>query len=397
MAMLRIITFGGLQISKGKKAPLIAGRNTKMWELLKHLLANYPNPVTLEKLVATVCTEEDMNDPGRNIRALVYRMRKTLERHGCDPDHILSSNGSYHWNKNIACFIDFVEFRKFLDEAEAPGKSDDERIASYKAAIALYHGEFMGEKWSDTDSWAFNFVVFYRRLFLQAVESLADLYEKRLDYDNVISLYNSAILIEPYEETLFARQIQTLIKNGEYALAKRQYRQIEKFFMKEYQIAPSNDLQRLHEEAIKADIRKPAELGNIKARFDESTKHNGPILCAPDTFRHIYRFGKRADERAAIPVYLGKITLMTDGEKNFTKTEHEQAMKVTLRVLLDNLRKGDLVCRYSANQFLLMLTTKNSINIKEGLRRIDEVLAREPEWSHFYMETEIIPLSDTEG
>jgi len=395
--MLHIRTFGGLNISYGEKMSLVTGRNTKMWELLKYVLACYPNPVTIDKLIEAVWPDDSANDdPAKNIRDIVYRLRRVLSRYGGEENYILFTNGCYIWNRASNCYIDFVEFNKYLREAEEPGKSDEERIASYNAVISLYQGEFMGEKWSVMETWAANFVSFYRRLFLQAVDSLGYLYENRLDYESVISLYNRTILVEPYEESLYTRQIQVLIKNGEYALAKRQYRQIEKFFLKEFQIAPSQTLQRLYEEAIKADIRRPVALSKIKERFDESNVHSGPILCAPDTFRHIYRFGKRADERVPIPVFLGKMTLLSDGTQEFSKIEYEQAMKTTLRILLENLRKGDIVCRYSSNQFLLMLTTKNTRIVNEGLNRIDELFGKEAMSSHFSVETEIVRISEIE-
>ena len=398
--MLQIRTFGGLHISFGEKMTLVTGRHTKMWELLKYLLTCYPNPVTIEKLSEVVFHDDDAKDPAKNIRDIIYRLRKMLAQHGGDQDYIFFTNGSYLWNEAAECFIDFVEFNKFLREAEALGKSDAERIFSYNAAIDLYRGDFMGEKWLIMETWASNFAVFYKRLFLQAVDSLADLYEKQLDYERVISLYNKAILVEPYEESLYTNQIQSLIKNGEYALAKRQYLKIEKFFLKEFNIAPSQTLQLLHEEAIKADIRKPTALAKIKERFDETAAHTGPILCAPETFRQIYRFGRRTKERVKFPVFLGKMTISSDDEIHLTKADYEKAMKTIQSILLKNLRKGDIVCRFSPNQYLLMLTAQKSSDLREGFRmrigRILEKHARDPNWSRFRLETEIVGIMDAE-
>ena len=391
--MLNIRTFGGFHISYGEQGPLVIGRNTKMWNLLKCLLAYYPKSVTINKLVEAVCSDDNAYDSANNIKAIVYRLRKTLSLHGGKQDYILFTNGNYLWKHDANCFVDFVEFSNLLRAAEAPGKSDDERISSYNAVISLYSGDFLGEKWSNGETWASNFVVFYRRLFLQAVDSLGHLYERQLDYDSVILLYNKAILIEPYEESLYTRQIQVLIKNGKYAMAKRQYRQIEKFFLKEFETTPSKTLQDLYEEAIKADTRKPTALNRIKKQFDESAMHGGPLLCAPDTFSHIYRYGKRTDELVELPVFLGKITLLSNGEKSFSRDEIELAMKALQSILIGMLRKGDIVCRYSPNQILLMLTT-NSLHIQEGIRRIDTLLESEPEWNHFLLETELVQIRD---
>jgi DNA-binding SARP family transcriptional activator len=219
--------------------------------------------------------------------------------------------------------MDFIEFKKLLYEAYDLDKADEERISSYNSAISLYKGEFMGEKWSLLEKWASNFVLFYKRSFLNAVESLSNLYEQRLDYESIISLHNKALLVEPFEESLYARLIQVLIKSGEYSIAERQYRQLEKFFSREFNVPPSLTLQNLYEEATKASVRQSGALHKIKERFDERVEREskGPILCAPDTFAQIYSYSKRVDERIMLPVFLSKITLLSDGTGNLTKAE----------------------------------------------------------------------------
>ena len=363
-----------------------------MWELLKYLLACYPNPVPLDKLIEALSPDEGANDPVKNVKNIVYRLRKALSSIGDGQDYILFANGCYLWNYDAKCSIDFVEFNRHLREAEVQGKSDEERISSYDAAISLYHGEFMGEKWSLLDTWASNFVSFYRRLFLQTVESLSNIYERNLDYESIISLHNKALLIEPYEESLYARLIQVLIKHGEYALAKRQYKQIEKLFAKELNSTPSQTLQDLHEEALKAAVRQPVALSKIKELFDKSSSYNGPILCAPDTFTHIYRYGKRVDERVVFPAFLSKLSILSDGKKDFSKAELEHAMRTLLRILLATLRKGDIVCRYSPNQFLLMFATMNAAGLNQGMQRVNSFFMEELKHTELQLEMEIIPI-----
>jgi DNA-binding SARP family transcriptional activator len=367
-----------------------------MWKLLKYLLACYPSPVALDKLIESVWSDEEVTDPGKNVRDVIYRLRRTFLSLGSNQEYILFTNGCYFWNPNAECFMDFVEFKKYLYGAEDAEKSEEERISSYNDAISLYRGEFMGEKWSFLETWASNFVNFYKRLFLNAVESLSNLYDLRLDYESIISLHNKALLAEPFEETLYARLIQVLIKNGEYALAERQYRQIEKFFSKEFDAPPPQTLQDLYEEAVKASVRKPAALARIKELFDERAEHKGPIFCAPDTFTQIYSYGKRVDDRIMLPVFLGKVTVLSDGKTDLTKAELEQAMKTMLRILLCNLRKGDIICRYSPNQFLMLLTTTKDSNLKQGMQRMDSLFRQESEINQVRLEIEIIPLKDLE-
>ena len=72
--MLKIRTFGGFHVSCDKQASLVIGRSAKMWELLKCLLAYYPNPVTTDKLVEAVWPDGSVNDPVKNIKDIVYRL-----------------------------------------------------------------------------------------------------------------------------------------------------------------------------------------------------------------------------------------------------------------------------------------------------------------------------------
>ena len=393
--MLHIRTFGGLHISyEGRTTSLLPGRNTKMWKLLKYLLACYPTPVTLEKLVDAVWDDDDAVDPGKNVRDVIYRLRKTFLFLGCKQDYILFTNGCYFWNPDDNCIMDFVEFNKYLQKADDKETSNEERIHCYNSAVSLYRGEFMGEKWSFLETWASNFVSYYKRLFLQAVESLSNLYEQQLDYGSVISLHNKALLVEPHEESLYTRLIQILIKNGEYSLAEHQYRHMEKFFAKEFDAPPPQTLQDLYEEAVVAGARQPAALNRIKELFDEKSMPLGPILCAPDTFTQIYNYGKRVDERIMLPVYLSEVTLLSDGKTDLTKVELEHNMKRLLQFLLHALRKGDIICRYSPNQYLMMLTAANTSNFRQSLQRIDLLFRKDMEPSQIRLEIEVTPIKD---
>ena len=393
--MLNIQTFGGLHITyQGETPSFLPGRSTKMWKLLKYILACFPSPVTMDKLIEVGWSDDEVSDPSKNVRDVIYRLRKAFLSLGNDQDYILFTNGCYFWNPNIDCYLDFVEFNKFLNEAEDVEKSDDERVFLYDAAISLYKGEFMGEKWTTWETWASNFVQFYKRLFLNAVDTLSNIYEQRLEYENIISLHNKALLAEPLEESLYARLIQVLIKNGEYTLAERQFRQIEKYFLKEFNTTPPQTLQDLYEEAAKASVRKPAALLRIKELFDERAEQIGPVLCAPDTFTQIYNYGKRVDERIMLPVFLGKVTVLSDGKEDLTKAELELAMKTMSKVLLSNLRKGDIICRYSLNQFLMLLTTVNNSSIQQGMQRINSLFKEETEIFKIKLEIEVIPLKE---
>jgi DNA-binding SARP family transcriptional activator len=397
--MLRIRTFGGFSIEYGDHTPLdLSNKNAKIWELMKYLIACYTKPVTAEKLSGIMWPDGSVSDPTRSVRDIVYRLRRTLETYAGGQSYVLFANGCYFWNPKAECSIDVVDFNAFLNEAGDPARSDKDRAVAYNAALSLYQGEFMGGKRSAADAWVVNFVNWYRRLFLQAVESLSDIYERHFDYENIILLYNRAILIDPYEEALYVRQIQILIKNGEYALAQRQYRQIEKIMSREFDAAPSKTLQDLYDEARRASAHQSDTLDRIKRELEEKALQRGALFCAPDTFRQIYYYDKRADERIPFPIFLSMITVRCgeeEQEEQAGKTEREQAMKTLLRVLLNNLRKGDIVCQHSQNQFLLMLTAISASRAQLALERMCALFEKAFGPGPVQLKTEIVPMKSS--
>ena len=368
---LEIVTFGSFYISDGVNVNTDAATGkSKIWSLLKYLVAFYGKPVSADQLADAIWSDDDYSDPAKLLRDTIYRLRKALTSCFGDRPFITFDHGNYLWNPEIDCRVDFLEFDKLLENAQDGTKSYDERVTLYKAAIDLYQGPFMRD--STIEIWTMNFTNYYRRLFLQAIDDLADLYEAESRLDEVTALYDNAIASEPYEERLYVRQIQALILNGEYAHARQQYRLFEKTLMREFGAKPSQNLERLSYEIDKAVENQTGDFEQIAQILESGNKKQGAVLCGPETFRQIYVLDKRSDERVNFPIYLVLITYNIIVEMDDYDTEHETkaAMKALRQVLLQSLRRGDVVSQYSKNQFLLMLTVHDNDGGLVAVRRI---------------------------
>jgi len=374
--ILKIYTFGSFSIACGDQMiSTITTRNSRMWSAMKYLVAYRGKPVPVERLADTLWQDDDCPDPAKSVKDIIYRLRKALSASGGDEAYILSNPGSYCWNPDLPCYIDFTDFEKLLAFARDAGENPDERILCYNRAIDLYKGAFLGD--SDSELWALSFVNHYKRLYLQAVEELADIYAQRYSLEEIILLYDKAIAIEPSEEALYIRQIQVLIQNGEYALARRQYRHIERILMREFDVKPSKVLQNLLNEINVASSGKTDDLDDIKKRFDQGSALKGALICGPETFRQIYCYDKRSEDRIEFPVFFVVMGLTINLKEDNNEESLKAAMKVLRQIMLRTLRRGDIVSQYSSNQFLLMLTTDNNMGGHAAMNRIKRLFEKE--------------------
>ena len=368
---LRIYTFGRFQVAGETHESVDAiSKQSKMWSVLKYLIAFHGKTVPVERLYDIIWPEGNISNTDRMLRQIVYRLRKTLAVYGEGKPFVLYHSGNYSWNQHTECWIDVLEFNRLLGLARDASKPWEERAALYNETIDLYEGPFLGD--SSTEIWTLPFSDYYRRLFLQAVNELADIYDSKAMLDEIVLLYDKAIASEPHEEPLYIRQIQTLIINGEYAHAKQQYRYFEKIMMQDLGIKPSQNLERLYYEIDKATINEPGNFEEITQLLEEGNKKQGAFFCGPETFRQIYILDKRSEERIQFPVFLSLITvtLSPDTEKSSMERELKDAMRILRQVLLSSLRNGDVIAQYSKSQFILMITALDEKGGQAALYRM---------------------------
>jgi DNA-binding SARP family transcriptional activator len=368
---LRFYTFGRFQISDGASDFTEATNNKgKAWSVLKYLIAYYGKPVPVARLAEAIWTGKATGDPSRILCNTIYRLRKALIAYGGDQQYILHSHGSYLWNPEIDCWVDFLEFDKLLGQARDAKNSYEERIALYNAALDIYAGPFLRDSFVET--WMLTLTDYYRRLFLQATDELADLYEEESAFDDVVLLYDKAIAIEPFEEPLYVRQILTLVNNGEYEHARLQYRLFEKILMREFGTKPSKNLERLYFDIDKASMNQTSSLEEITQLLEEGNKKKGAFFCGPETFRQIYIFDKRSEERVNYLVFLALITfkLRPGVDESQKESELKHAMRELRKTLLRSLRNGDVIAQHSNCQYIIMLTVMNDNGGLIALRRM---------------------------
>ena len=389
-----INTFGGFNIFFEDRAlsdtPI---RRGKMWIILKFLITHHKRSVSVEELIDLLWSDGDCSNPAGSLNTMICRLRKILSEFFGDSEFqcISYSNGQYSWNPTVKCIIDTAEFEKTIVQAKDGAKTTGERIASYEKALTFYRGDFL--RGEGNELWLINFVNYYRRLYFNAVDELAALYEQQIMFEEAVNVYSEAIKIEPYEEALYARQIRLLIDLGEYARAKQQYQSIAKILTNEFDAKPSSALSSLLFEIGSPDEKYLSDLNEIKNQFENNIVKKAAIFCGPETFKRIYHYDKYLDERMQFPVFLAMLTVQSDNNLLENNVRLRSVMKTLRKIILDTLRHCDVVCQYAANQFLIMLTATSDKNKMAPLIRIQKLFEKESVSDGIDLHTEAISIS----
>ncbi len=88
-------------------------------------------------------------------------------------------------------------------------------------------------------------------------------------------------------------------------------------------------------------------------------------LCDRDTFSYIYNLEQRRSEREWNDSYFSRIKI-----DDIQGINLEKASEMLENVLKENLRQGDLVCRWEDDHYMVILNDINKKNTNKVMERI---------------------------
>jgi DNA-binding SARP family transcriptional activator/tetratricopeptide (TPR) repeat protein len=209
------------------------------------LLVDLPQVVTVDQLVERVWAHRPPQRPQNALYGYISRLRNALA--AAKDVHVVRKAGGYLIEAD-ARTVDLHRFRALVHEA---GAADDETAASLlDQACGLWRGTTFGSL--DTP-------------WLSALREMVDAerFAAELDRNDVeLRLSRHASLlprlrswadVQPLDERLAGQTMLALYRCGRQADALGHYQQIRSRLAKELGANPSSTLQRLHEQALKAD------------------------------------------------------------------------------------------------------------------------------------------------
>lgn len=369
---LRIYTLGQFSVYRGPDmiSPK-SGRLNKSWELFVFLVTFRNKLFPVEVIQESLWPDSDSPDPLKNLKNQVHRLRKALDISPLERGYssILYSHGCYKWNSEIDHWLDVEIFEDLCQKAAITAGNDPaQAVNQYLQALNLYRGDYLPE--FPYSEWVIPIRHYYRRLFLNSVIRLLDLYKAKREFSELARICEKTFIIEQFEEELHLRYMEALIEEGKMSQARDHYQYITALLYREFGAKPSSAMQSLYRRVKISAAERDHGYEDIRELLKDSQENRGALLCDADSFELICRLEQRRAKRESRPLFVATLTLTGPDFRLPPPGELQEAMEKLKRVLLYNLRCGDVVSPWNESQFVILLSGVQSTQAEAILSRL---------------------------
>lgn len=361
--ILQITMLGGFRYeASGASLTEPLNHSKKMMNLLAYLIIHSNESVSYSQLIDILWPNSNIQSPAGALKTLLYRLRSAMKSNDLPhfQDCILSPKGSYAWNTRIPCEVDVFEFEKLCRNACAPSLPEKEQISLLTAALQLYKGEFLPE--CSLMEWVVPLHTYYQSLFLRTAHRLVHLLYQREDYIGTIDVCRRALTVDPFDETLHVSLLESLLALSKHQDALAHYEYVTNLFYRELGINPSDSIRNLYRKINNTQNDMQTDLNIIQQDLKESGQIKEAFFCEYEFFKKIYRLEARSAARSGSSVYVALLSLTDRRSKHISVKKLDLEMTRILEVILNSLRKGDVVSRYSSAQYVIMLPMNQQKN-----------------------------------
>lgn len=333
-------------------------RSLKLWSVLAYLTLHRDRPVSQTEFIEIFWPDDHSANPINAMKTLLYRIRTMLEPlFGPDIQPILTQRGAYIWNPAVNCLLDVDRFENLCLLGGDTNRSPQERMEHYREATRLYKGDLLPKL--SHELWLVPLSVRYHERYVAAVRDFAALLEQAALYDEMQQVCARASALDNLNEELHTLVVRALLRQGKEAAALERYEKATDLLYRNLGVRPSKALRALYEEIMAADHTIETNLEVIMEDLRETDARTGAFVCEYGFFREACRLEARRITRSGICVHLCLITVCLPDGGVPALDILSAAMDQLLEVLVHNLRRGDVVCRYSGAQYVILLPAAN--------------------------------------
>ena len=348
-------------------------RSEMLTRLLTYMLCHRKQRLTAQELIDVLWSENESENPTGALKNLMYRLRNCLKQVWGDYEFILTGKGIYKWNPEIILHVDTEKF-EYCCKSMINAENVEEQLLIGKKAIELYQGVFL-PKLSE-EYWVTSMATYYHSMYLDIVKKLVKLMGKEKRYSEVEEICQKALKTDSLDEEIHCFMLRALIANNKQKLALEHYKQTVKYLYDVIGVRPSKEMQEIYEKLQQIQHNHESNIDVIKEELKEQKLPSGAFLCEYGVFRKIYILESRSGKRMGISVHLVLISLhpnfqISKEDKNYLSIIKE-GMEVLKTTLLNCMRSSDIICKYSVNQFLVMLPACKYEDAKMVIGRVKE-------------------------
>lgn len=358
METIKICMLGEFTLQTGDVILRESGnRSRRIFGLLSFLICHRGHPVSQYKLIELLWGDSaEVANPENTLRILLHRARNQLDQlyEGAGRACILRKDGSYCWNPEIPVVIDYERFEQLCQS-----KGDD-RLANLLEALSLYRGEFLSHQ--SSDSWVVPICTHFQNLFLLTSQEAAQLLYADRRYEEAAEVCRRCLAAEPYSEPACQLLMQALAAMNNPKAAAEVYESFSKRLFDDFGIRPSQETRSVYRNTVHAPEDRTIAMDEVLEHLQEPEAPPGALECDYDYFKMLCFAERRSMERSGNVTHVALLSITGTPEKPLSKRSRNRIMDQLGESLRSNLRRGDVISRCSASQYILLLPKANYEN-----------------------------------
>jgi DNA-binding SARP family transcriptional activator len=356
------IKIDGIVVSESFK------KASKLLQLLNLLIINVNKPISAS-LICDAIWKEDDADAHRALQNLVYRLRNVFSKNN-KQNCIVYSNNTYMLVPGSDWQIDIHMMDEYFAKSQNKDISYDEKVMFLEKAASLYSGEYVLNLIGD-DAHLYATTNRYKRIYVDTVCTLADLYIEKDEHDKMFQLCDKAIIIEPLQESFYLRIVKGMQDRGEYVQAVSL---IEDYYDIIYRagIRASDELNNIYNSLKRNTTYVKSELNQILDETIEVELMNKAMYCSFETLKGIYSYEARQFARRPQHVALILADLCGGSNKELPGETLSELRKSMHNACFSTLRRGDIFADYSETQIVIMLIVSGASDADKVISRLSD-------------------------
>ena len=352
----------------------LMAKSRKGISLIQYLVLERGKSVSSQRLIRELWPGSRNGNPENALKTMVSRVRSALNdlSEGLG-ESIVSGQGAYRWNNAENVHIDVLTVIDLLERLHR-NPEEEERLALTEQLLDLYRGDlyltgdlFSGQAMSN----------WLHGEYLNAVYRMIDVLKSREEYNRICEVCRRAVRIDDLDEQLHIELMQAMVNLNRAADAAEEYRTLLKNSRHVLDAEPGQDVQETYERLAEAGKTVKFNLDVIRNDLlEREDEWKGPFFCEYPVFKEIYNIQMRNLERLGSTMFLAVI--MLGNLENISMTGRRQSCMAGLQeILKTNMRKGDIITRFSENTFAMLLPMVNYTTGSMVMERIEHLYYQE--------------------
>ena len=340
-----------------RKAEGLVSKSKKGASLIQYLILNRGAPVPNVQLLETLWTDEDSANPESALKTLVSRTRALLNQISARlGDCIVSDRGAYHWELRPDMTIDLYDIYAILERLMTRQDDVTETKRLYEELLRLYRGDLLQN--SELSEWILSRATQLHSDYISAVYAYLELLKSEKDYAKIVTVCRTALEVDNFDERLHMELITALIQTGRTSDALAQYKHIVHLNYRYLGVQPSDDMREFYKQIVRAGKTLEFNLDSIRSELREGGEQKGAFVCEYAVFKEIYNLERRSMERMDVAIFLAVI-MIGDPNEPMDSLKQDNIMNGLLEIMRTNLRKGDIITRFSPTFYAVLLPQVN--------------------------------------